>query len=115
MNQQAEELFQTAQEMMDSIRAVKGEKFSRTVEIALNMMKMRSLCGTLLNDMEEELGEERCSTIFEAVNRVCAHVISLSAANGEILTTANPAELIDWAEKIMKLEERGVEALGDEE
>lgn len=113
MNQQAEEIFKSAQDMMDSIRAVQGAPYARTVEIALNMMKLRSLIGTMLQDMEDELGKERCSRIFDAVNTVCAQVISLSAANADLVKTADPAELLDWAHKIMELEERGVEALND--
>ena len=113
MNQQAEEIFQSAQEMMDSIRSVKGADFSRTVEVALCMLKIRILCSKLLSDLSDDIGRERCAEVFEAVNRVCAHVISLCAANADITNTADPGELLDWAERILKLEEKGVEAMDD--
>lgn len=113
MNQQAEAIFNSAQDMMDSIRSIKGAKFSRTVEVALCMLKMRALCGKLLSDLNDDLGRERCAEVFEAVNRVCAHVISLCASNADITDTADPGELLDWAEKILKLEEQGVKAMDD--
>jgi hypothetical protein len=113
--EQADQIFESAVEMMDSIRAVNGEKYARTVEITLNLLKLRDLVGHFLKTFDEEVGEERAEDVWLAVNKSIAHMIALSARNAEVLHT-NPGQLIDWAQKIMAIEIKGCETLmGDDE
>jgi hypothetical protein len=113
--EQAEQIFQSAREMMDSIRAVNGESYARTVEMTLNILKLRMLLHSTLNMAREMIGDEKLETAWDACNRIFAHVIALDAKNAGIMDE-DPSELIDWAQKLLKIEERGAEKLlGDDE
>ena len=113
MNQQAEQIFQSAQEMMLNLQSVRGEEFARTVEITLQMIKMKDLIGTLLKHVETAVEKEKLNEIWQNVQMVCAHVVGLSAMNADLIGKIEPAELVEWAEKILELEYRGVEAMDD--
>lgn len=105
--EQAQQIFESAIDMMDSIRAINGEKYARTVEIALNMLKIRDLMGMFLTDLETRLGSDRCDAIWVACNTIFANIISLDSHNAEIVGKVKPSELIDWAQKLKEIEQRG--------
>lgn len=109
--EQAEQIFESAREVMDSVRAVHGEKYARTVEIALNMLKLRELIGHLLAEVEDDIGQQKTESIWDGCNTIFAHVISLGSANADIIKTAKADELLNWARKILAIEERGANAL----
>lgn len=112
--QTSEEIFKSAIEMMDSIRAVNGEKYARTVETALNTLKIQDLVGHLLAHNEEAIGREKAEAVWYACNRMFASLIGLCTANADLTDKADPHELIDWAQKLKEIEERGAKALIEE-
>jgi hypothetical protein len=112
--EQAEQIFESAVEMMDSIRAINGDKYARTVEITLNLLKLRDLVGHFLAKFEEHITEEKALGVWLSINKSIAHMIALSARNAEIEDT-DPGQMLDWAKKIMDIEMKGCEKLMEDD
>lgn len=112
--EKAEQIFESARDMMDSIKSVKGEQFALTVEIALQMMKLRDINGMLLDRID--MSEEDRQRIYNGIGIVCAHVTSLAANLSEIDKAEDAKELMNWAEKLLDLEVKGaITAIGEAE
>jgi len=109
--EQAKQIFESAKDMMDSIRAVNGANYARTVEIALNMLKLQELLGHLISTMEDDIGQEKANKVWLGCNHIFSHVIGLASSNGGLLETADPNELVDWARKLLAIEENAAKAL----
>ena len=119
----AKAAFETANEMMDSIRTIKGQPYAHTVEVALTMMKVRDLFGTLLIGLEESevMSEESAERLFDLMGHMSAKVIGLTrmAWDQSEPTTEQADEIMRWAERLREYEDRGAEAIlkhqGDDE
>lgn len=119
----AKAAFETANEMMDSIRTIKGQPYAHTVEVALTMMKIRDLMGTLLIGLEdaEVMSEESAERLFDLMGHMSAKVIGLTRMTWDQSepTTAQADEIMRWAERLREYEDRGAEAIlkhkGDDE
>lgn len=119
----AKAAFETANEMMDSIRTIKGQPYAHTVEVALTMMKVRDLFGTLLIGLEdaEVMSEESAERLFDLMGHMSAKVIGLTRMSWDQSepTTEQADEIMRWAERLREYEDRGAEAIlkhqGDED
>lgn len=119
----AKAAFETANEMMDSIRNIKGQPYAHTVEVALTMMKVRDLFGTLLIGLEdaEVMSEESAERLFDLMGHMSAKVIGLTRMSWDQSepTTEQADEIMRWAERLREYEDRGAEAIlkhqGDED
>lgn len=111
----AKEAFETAQEMMDSIRSIKGVPYSHTVEVALTMMKIRDLMGALLIGLEdaEVMSEESAEKMFDLMGHMSAKVIGLTRMSWDQSepTTEQADEIMAWAERLREYEDRGAEEI----
>ena len=119
----AQAAFETANEMMDSIRSIKGQPYAFTVEVALNMMKIRDLTGALLIGLEdaEVMSEESAEKLFDLIGHMSAKVIGLTRMTWDQSepTTAQADEIMKWAERLREMEDRGAQEvmkhLGEDE
>ena len=112
MNNKPEEHFQSAKDMMDNIRAVKGAPFARTVECALNTLKLRDVFQITLSAAQENIGEEDAERMMLVVGKIMASQIALCGINGGLSTASaeSAAELMTWANKIYNAEQDGAKA-----
>jgi hypothetical protein len=109
-----EKALSPAFDMMASIKANKGEDYGTLLELALLAQKSMELINVLISGLviEEHMPKE----VGVAMNKTSAHItakmIGLAAKLGKIDTNKHSAEeLMDWAEKLMKLESDGVKTL----
>lgn len=111
----AQAAFETANEMMDSIRSIKGQPYAHTVEVALTMMKVRDLMGALLIGLEdaEVMTEESAEKLFDLMAHMSAKVIGLTRMSWDQSepTTEQADEIMRWAERLREYENRGAEAI----
>lgn len=123
MPESAKAAFETANEMMDSIRSIKGQPYAHTVEVALTMMKVRDLFGALLIGLEEAevMSEESAEKVYDLIGHMSARVIGLTRMSWDQSepTTEQADEIMQWAERLREYEDRGAEEIikhqGDDE
>lgn len=113
MNTEARQHFESAFDIMDNLKAVKGVGYSRTVEVALNTLKARDLFGILLKAGADHIGDEAADKLWFVFGVLMAKQISLAGMNAELDTeTAGLAtEIVGWAQKIRDAEDEGAAAL----
>lgn len=111
----AEAAFETAQEMMQSIVAIKGQPYAFTVEVAINMIKCRDIVGALLNEMvdAEMLDLAQAEKLFDVMNMISARNIGLTRMcwDKDSATQEQADEIMGWAERLREYEDRGTEAI----
>ena len=109
----AQDAFETAQDMMESIRSVKGQPYAHTVEVALTMMKIRDLVGALLVGLEdaEVMTEESAERCYDLMGHMSARVIGLTRMSWDQSepTTQQADEIMQWADRLREMENRGAE------
>lgn len=112
---EVEATFKSAFDMMDTIRANKGQGYARTVEIAMLVRKQTKLfegilAGLVVNDHLSEKGAKGAMHIYATI---CAKIIALAADNANIITTnkKEAEELMNWADQMMKVEEQAAKEL----
>jgi hypothetical protein len=100
--------FESAKEIMDNLRAVKGPGYARTVESALIALKLRDLFEFCATKLEEDDADK----LSQASGQMLAMLTSLCAVNGGIASSEKgiATELMGWAEKIYAAEQDGAEA-----
>lgn len=107
----AEAAFETAHDMMESIRSIKGEQYAHTVEVALTMMKIRDLMGSLLVALEDEdlLSEDSAEKVFDLIGHMSARVIGLTRMcwDQSDPTKQEADEIMGWADRLREYEDRG--------
>lgn len=107
----AKAAFETANEMMDSIRSIKGVPYSHTVEVALIMMKIRDLMGALLIGLEdaEVMSQDSAEKVYDLMGHMSAKVIGLTRMTWDQSepTTHQADEIMQWAERLREYEDRG--------
>lgn len=119
----AEAAFETAQEMMESIVAIKGQQYGHTVEVALTMMKIRDLMGSLLVALEDEelLSEDSAEKVFDLMGHMSARVIGLTRMcwDQTDATKQQADEIMGWADRLREYEDRGanevLKSLGEDD
>lgn len=108
-----EKAMSPAFDMMASIKANKGEDYGLLLEMALLCRKHMELTNSLIMGMvaEEHIPKEVGVGLTKASAHITAKTIGLGARLGKISTNQNSAEeLMDWAEKLMKLENDGAKS-----
>lgn len=109
----AKAAFETANEMMDSIRAIKGQPYAHTVEVALTMMKVRDLVGALLIGLEdaEVMDNDSTERVYDLVGHMSARIIGLTRMcwDQSEPTPDQADEIMQWADRLREMENRGAE------
>jgi hypothetical protein len=109
--QSAKDAFETANEMMDSIRTIKGEPYAHTVEVALITIKIRDLMGALLVSLEEAevMSEESAEKVYDLLGHMSARLIGLTRMcwNQSEPTKTEADEIMNWADRLREMEDRG--------
>lgn len=107
----AEAAFETAHEMMESIVAIKGQQYAHTVEVALTMIKIRDLMGSLLVALEDEelLSQDSAEKVFDLMGHMSARVIGLTRMcwDQSQATKEQADEIMGWADRLREYEDRG--------
>lgn len=119
----AEAAFETAHEMMESIVAIKGQQYAHNVEVALTMMKIRDLMGSLLVALEDEevLSQDSAEKVFDLMGHMSARVIGLTRMCWDQTepTKEQADEIMQWADRLREYEDRGanevLKSLGEDE
>lgn len=109
MNTKAKEHFESAVDIMDNLRAVRGANYARTVESALITMKLRDLFSMC----SDAIPEQHETSIKLIVGKMLSQLIALSAINGGLDTDKpeSAEELMQWATKIYDAEQDGAHAV----
>lgn len=105
----AEAAFQTAYDMMQTIRSNRGEDYADAVEVTLLMRKQNDLFCHILTGMvvNEVLTERDARSLQEINSMVAAKVISKIAKRAVESTESAAKELMGWAERLAEYEDRG--------
>ena len=109
-----EKAMSPAFDMMASIKANKGEGYAMLLELALLSRKHMELTNSLIMGMvaEEHIPEVVGKGLTKAGAHITSKIIGLGARLGNIDTTQHGAEeLMDWVDKLMKLENEGAKSL----
>jgi hypothetical protein len=109
-----EKALSPAFDMMASIKANKGEDYATLLELALLARKSMDLVNVLVSGhvIEGHMAEEVGVAMTKTSAHITAKIIGLGARLSKVDTDKNTAnELMDWAEKLMKLESDGVKGL----
>lgn len=109
-----EKALSPAFDMMASIKANKGEDYGTLLELALLAQKTMELTNVLISGLviEGHMPKEVGTAMNKASAHITAKMIGLGAKLGKVDTNKHSAEeLMDWAEKLMKLENDGVKNL----
>lgn len=119
----AKAAFETANEMMDSIRSIKGQPYAHTVEVALTMIKIRDLMGALLIGLEdaEVMDSDSTEKVYDLLAHMSSRVIGLTRMTwNQSEPTENEAnEIMQWADRLREYEDRGahevLKSMGEDE
>lgn len=107
--------FESAHEVMDTIRKVKGENYARTVETGMIGKKMQDLFHMTLGIAvaSDAIPESGADLLTELFANMCAKQIALCANNGGLINTdRNGAEeLMSWVDKIMDIEQNAAKEM----
>lgn len=101
-------------DMMASIKANKGEDYGTLLELALLAQKTMEMTNMLISGLviEGHMPKEVGTVMTKTSAHITAKMIGLGAKLGKVDTSKHSAEeLMDWAEKLMKLENDGVKNL----
>lgn len=107
--------FEPAIDMMESIKANKGEKYGMLVEIALLTRKNQELLNALTATAvaTDSMPEEAARVVGLMNAKVSAKIISMAAQLGDLDRTdkSGAEELMDWTDKLMKAEASAAKTL----
>jgi len=109
-----ETAFESAFDMMDSIRATHGEDYAKVVEIALLVRKNQELIGTLaMTAVQTEAIPAMAGAIVEKINaEISSKIIGTAAKIANLEINGKTAEeLMGWADRILEAESKGAESL----
>jgi hypothetical protein len=108
--------FESAYEIMDTIRKVKGENYARTVETGMLGKKMQDLFQLALGVAvaRDGIPEEAGDLLNDMFSHMCAKQIALCANNGGLTKDSDKSdaeELMGWVDKIMDLEQDAAKSI----
>lgn len=110
-----EEALGSAFDMMDSIRANKGDDYGLLVEIAMLTMKRKGMIEMLLDLLEASTGMPKHvqELLLEADTQMSVKIISAAcqASKHKFDKQGTADELMEWASQMIKAEESGVKEL----
>lgn len=113
-----EKAFEPAMDMMDSIKANKGEKYGLLVELALLVRKNQELLGALCGTaVATDAMPEAAGKVVGMMNaKVSAKIIAIAARLGDLEGTdkGGAEELMDWTDRLMKAEATAAHSLFEE-
>lgn len=105
-----EEAFESAQDIMDTIRSVKGAEYARTVETGMITRKLIDMFHMTLSMAvaKDAIPESAADLLNKIFSHMCAKQISLCAQNGSVTKGANQhdaEELMEWVDKMLAQEQ----------
>jgi hypothetical protein len=110
-----EEAFSSAQEIMNTIKAKRGQLYADAVEVALLTRKRIELFGMLVTSLVETdiMPPEVAKAITKIDGEIAARILAKTARHAGIDSKgqAGADELMSWADKLMDAEKSGAEAL----
>jgi len=109
-----ETAFESAFDMMDSIKATHGDDYAKVVEIALLVRKNQELIGTLaMTAVQTEAIPAMAGAIVEKINaEISSKIIGTAAKIANLEINGKTAEeLMGWADRILEAESKGAESL----
>lgn len=109
-----EKALSPAFDMMASIKANKGEPYAQLVELALLARKSMDLLNVLVSGhvIEGHMPEEVGAAMTKTSAHITAKMIGIAARLAKVDHVKDkPEELMDWVERLMKLESDGVKGL----
>lgn len=110
-----EEAFTPAMEMMEMLKATKGQHYAATVELAMLIKKLGELQHVLLLSLVEVdvMPKEVAKAITKIHAQISSRIIGLMVrADGTTEPTKEVAkELMDWSERLMDCEKDGLSEL----
>jgi len=113
-----EKAFEPAFDMMQSIRANKGEKYGMLVELALLVRKNQELLGALsATAVATEAMPESAAKVVGMMNaKVSAKIIAIAARLGDMEghTSKSAEELMSWTDRLMEAEAAAAKNLFEE-
>lgn len=110
-----EEVFQVGVDMMDTLRATKGDNFARVVENALVVRKMGSLLSMIIsrlvsdNDMPRDVASRIMDIQAEMSARIITNTAKISGVSGSDEDYAK--EVMHWVEQLLDIEAKGAEEI----
>lgn len=113
-----EKAFEPAFDMMQSIKATKGEKYGMLVELALLVRKNQELLGALTSTaVATDAMPEVAAKVVGMMNaKVSAKIISIAARLGDMQghTQDSAEELMRWTDRMMEAESAAAKNLFEE-
>jgi hypothetical protein len=111
-----ESALEPAKDMLDTLRATKGQGYAYVVETAMMMRRMQELTHAMIGAAVHggEIPEFAADMISKAHASMMAKAIGISARQAGLNTQSSKAdadELMDWADRILKTESEGVKGL----
>ena len=107
--------FEPAIDMMESIKANKGEKYGMLVEIALLTRKNQELLNALTATAvaTDAMPQEAAKVVGLMNAKVSAKIIAMAARLGDLDGTdkSGAEELMDWTDRLMKAEASAAKTL----
>lgn len=106
---EAEAAFKTAYEIMQTIRANKGEDYADAVEVALLVRKQGELFGHLLTGLVayKAMSDSEAQSLHDINLMVGAKLISKIAKRAVVPNEASAKEIMGWADRLQEYEDRG--------
>lgn len=109
-----EKAFESALDMMESVKATHGEAYARVVETALLVRKNQELLGTLAaTAVKCEAIPDVAGMVIEKINaEISSKIIGTAAKLAKIkIDGASAEEIMGWADRILEAESKGAESL----
>jgi hypothetical protein len=106
--------FQNAKDVMDTIRANRGDGYAHAVEASMLIMKKRELFMMLTTSLVEcEIMPKPVAEVLTKTDAMLdSKIIGLICKHADMGSEKEDAEeLIDWAKRLMQLEQKGAEIL----
>lgn len=112
-----EKSLESAFDIMETIRATKGEAYGRTVETAMLVHKVLDLQNILLVQLmnADVINDESAESITKIMAMITSRIIGLSARSitkdGEDLKAQEARDIMAWADRIMEREDASANEL----
>lgn len=104
-----DQAFESAYEVMETLRKVKGAAYARTVETGMITRKQIDMFHLLLGIAVNaaDFPESAADMLNEMFSKMCAKQISLCAKNGELTkdNISDAEELMSWVDKMLAHEQ----------
>lgn len=111
---EGDEAFKTAHDMIETIRATKGQAYLDTVEIAALIRKRAELLAHLTHILVDAdiIPKKAAKVVMDIDAQMGARIIGKYARAANISTSDKGAEeIMNWVDKIHEYEQKGAEAI----